>query len=231
MARKIAEGRTSMKRVWFAFFMILVLLLPTFEGVMAEDHVRVTQEQFLRVAKQLYPPGSNGKTADWCPLPTGYMMRQEIIQLLKQGLSEEEVIDTLAKKYGEQVLAAPAKNGFNLTLWVLPFIGVILGLVLLLFFLWRKYKASRHVITPSESEINIEESISDEDQNKIELELMKYLNNEFQTEFTSIHSLYRDLADLEYDYLLEKVNRADYTSMKISLYRQILAIQQEGRGK
>lgn len=219
-----------MIRLALIFTMIVILLIPTFEEVMAEDHVRVTQDQFLRVAKQIFPPGSNGKTADWCPLPTGYMMRQEIFQLLKQGLSEEEVIDTLAQKYGDQILAAPTKKGFNLTLWLLPFIGVILGLVGLLYFLWKKYKEGRHYFTSSESETNIGESISDEDQNKIDQELKKYLGNGFLTEFESTHSLYRDLADLEYDYLLEKVNRVDYTSMKNNLYRQILAIQKEGRG-
>jgi cytochrome c-type biogenesis protein CcmH len=219
-----------MIRLALIFTMIVILLIPTFEEVMAEDHVRVTQDQFLRVAKQIFPPGSNGKTADWCPLPTGYMMRQEIFQLLKQGLSEEEVIDTLAQKYGDQILAAPTKKGFNLTLWLLPFIGVILGLVGLLYFLWKKYKEGRHDLTSLESETNIGESISDEDQNKIDQELKKYLGNGFLTGFETTHSLYKDLADLEYDYLLEKVNRVDYTSMKNNLYRQILAMQKEGRG-
>jgi cytochrome c-type biogenesis protein CcmH len=220
-----------MRRLALLFTMIVILLIPAFEQAMAEDHVRVTQDQFLRVAKQIFPPGSNGKTADWCPLPTGYMMRQEIIQLLKQGLSEEEVIDTLAQKYGEQVLAAPAKKGFNLTLWILPFIGVILGFIGLIYFLWKKYIETKKDFASSESEGNIEESIPVEDQNKIEQELKKYLDNEFQTEFESLHSLYRDLADLEYDYLLEKVNRSDYTLIKNNLCRQILATQKEGRGK
>jgi len=48
-------------------------------------------------------------------------------QKLAQGQSEEEIIQFFVAQYGEQVLAAPPKRGFNLVAWVLPFAAILGG--------------------------------------------------------------------------------------------------------
>lgn len=53
--------------------------------------------------------------------------RQYIAALLKEGKNTEEVIDTFVKKYGQKVLAAPKKEGFNLLGYILPFIAFIIA--------------------------------------------------------------------------------------------------------
>lgn len=53
--------------------------------------------------------------------------RQYIAGLLKEGKNKEEVIDTFVKKYGQKVLAAPKKEGFNILGYILPFIAFIAG--------------------------------------------------------------------------------------------------------
>ena len=50
-----------------------------------------------------------------------------IEQKLAQGQSEEEIIQFFVAQYGEQVLAAPLKRGFNLVAWVLPFAAILGG--------------------------------------------------------------------------------------------------------
>jgi len=40
---------------------------------------------------------------------------------LAQGLDKKGVLAAFTAKYGEQILAAPTKSGFNLTAWILPF--------------------------------------------------------------------------------------------------------------
>ena len=50
-----------------------------------------------------------------------------IEQKLAQGQSEEQIIQFFVAQYGEQVLAAPTKRGFNLTAWVLPFAAILAG--------------------------------------------------------------------------------------------------------
>lgn len=63
---------------------------------------------------------------------------------LSAGLSEETIIDKLKKQYGAQILAAPPAEGFNLVGWVMPFIALALGLVVLRFVLarWRQQRAA-----------------------------------------------------------------------------------------
>ncbi len=54
---------------------------------------------------------------------------------IEQGMNQEAVLATFIKKYGEHILAAPTKRGFNLTAWVLPFAAIIvagLGIIVVL---------------------------------------------------------------------------------------------------
>ncbi len=50
-----------------------------------------------------------------------------INQDLEQGQSEEQIIQSFVASYGEQVLAAPPKKGFNLMAWIMPFVALIFG--------------------------------------------------------------------------------------------------------
>ena len=46
---------------------------------------------------------------------------------IDQGLSKEAVLSKFVGNYGEHILAAPTKKGFNLTAWILPFAAIILA--------------------------------------------------------------------------------------------------------
>ena len=48
-------------------------------------------------------------------------------QKLAQGQSGKQIIQLFVAQYGEQVLAAPPKQGFSLTAWVLPFVAILGG--------------------------------------------------------------------------------------------------------
>ncbi len=50
-----------------------------------------------------------------------------IEQKLAQGQLAEQIIQSFVAQYGEQVLSAPTKEGFNLVAWVLPFAGLLVG--------------------------------------------------------------------------------------------------------
>jgi cytochrome c-type biogenesis protein CcmH len=50
-----------------------------------------------------------------------------IKQQIAQGQSEEQIIQFFVAQYGEQVLAAPPKRGFNLMAWGLPFAAILAG--------------------------------------------------------------------------------------------------------
>ncbi|MFQ5631184.1 MAG: cytochrome c-type biogenesis protein CcmH [bacterium] len=51
----------------------------------------------------------------------------EAQQLLDKGMEKEMVLASFVSRYGEAVLSAPTKKGFNLTAWVTPFAALILA--------------------------------------------------------------------------------------------------------
>ena len=60
-------------------------------------------------------------------------MKLKIRELMNSRYSDEEVRAYFVERYGVWILRAPPKQGFNLLLWGLPGIGlvVVLGVVLL----------------------------------------------------------------------------------------------------
>jgi len=56
----------------------------------------------------------------------------EISDLVSQGKTEEEVYSEFEAKYGLAVLAVPKAEGFNMLLWILPFLGILVGFVVVL---------------------------------------------------------------------------------------------------
>ena len=62
-------------------------------------------------------------------------LNSEAKALVEKGLSEQEILTVFIDRYGEKILAAPTKKGFNLLAWILPYILFILagsGIVYLL---------------------------------------------------------------------------------------------------
>ena len=64
------------------------------------------------------------------PSETANQMRGIIRERLAAGESPAQVRAYFVEKYGEWILLAPPKSGFNLLVWVVPFAGLGLGLVL-----------------------------------------------------------------------------------------------------
>lgn len=44
-----------------------------------------------------------------------------------EGKLKEQIIEKLKLKYGREIYATPQKKGFDLSLWILPIIGVLIG--------------------------------------------------------------------------------------------------------
>jgi cytochrome c-type biogenesis protein CcmH len=54
-------------------------------------------------------------------------MRTLVREQLQQGKTPAEVLDYFTQRYGEWILLAPPKRGFNLIIWVLPFALLPIG--------------------------------------------------------------------------------------------------------
>ena len=54
-------------------------------------------------------------------------MRNLVRELLQQGKTPEEIQAYFVSRYGDFVLLSPPKRGFNLLVWGLPFVALLVG--------------------------------------------------------------------------------------------------------
>jgi cytochrome c-type biogenesis protein CcmH len=89
-------------------------------GPEVEDRVREIASELRCVVCQ------NLSVAD-SPSDLAKEMRNVVRDQVQQGKSREEVQAYFVSRYGEYVLLAPPKRGFNLLVWGLPFLAVVAG--------------------------------------------------------------------------------------------------------
>ena len=68
-----------------------------------------------------------GKVLTNCTCSTAAKTRKKFTKMLESGITVEQIIQQQVTEYGETVLSAPTKAGFNLTAWVVPFGALLVG--------------------------------------------------------------------------------------------------------
>jgi len=74
--------------------------------------------------------------------PAAQAMRQEIESMVREGYTDDQIIDFFADLYGEGVLLAPPKSGVNLVAWLAPLFSILVGALVLLTVLRRQERSS-----------------------------------------------------------------------------------------
>jgi cytochrome c-type biogenesis protein CcmH len=82
--------------------------------------------------------------------PIAERIRLFISDRIAAGDTKSEIKSKLVAQFGDAVLAAPPKEGFNLLAWVLPLAGVVLAAAALAFFA-RRWARSREPATADPS--------------------------------------------------------------------------------
>jgi cytochrome c-type biogenesis protein CcmH len=65
-------------------------------------------------------------------------IKAEIKKKIAQGMTEQQIINSFVAEYGNTVLSAPPKSGFNLSVWMIPFLAFLVGGIVLFTFLKRQ---------------------------------------------------------------------------------------------
>lgn len=63
---------------------------------------------------------------------TALGMRKQLVEALATTSSDEQVLAAFSQAYGPAVIAIPAKTGFDLLAWVMPWVAAAIGLLLVL---------------------------------------------------------------------------------------------------
>jgi cytochrome c-type biogenesis protein CcmH len=102
---------------------------------------------------------------------TSPAMHREVVKLIESGGTAQEVIDAFVSEYGELVLMAPKKEGFNIVGYVLPGMAITAVGAMMLWVLSRKNR----VVLAEHSVVDgtpvTDSDMSDEDIKRLEAEL------------------------------------------------------------
>ena len=123
-------------------FLIIVFASLLVVSVVYAQKIVPTDNDVLRVAKQLYCPVCPNTPLDVCETKACEDWRAQIRDQLSEGWTDQQIIDYFVAQYGERVLAEPQRKGFTSLVWFLPLIVVLVGLGIVYEILrnWRRQK-------------------------------------------------------------------------------------------
>lgn len=149
----------------------LLTLLLSDRSATAQYH---NEEALQKTAREIYDlimcPLCAGQTIAQSSNETSRQMRELVLKKLRRGESKKEILQYFKSRYGERIMAKPSKKGFNLILWLFPFLGVTLA-ALVIYSLIRRW-SGRVAITPPVA--HFDEDRFAEYQERLEKELKQF---------------------------------------------------------
>jgi len=112
-------------------------------------------------------------TLDTSNAPVARRMKAFIRERIAAGDTKSEIKSKLVDQFGESVLAAPPKHGFNLLAWLLPFAGLGLGGAALAV-LARRWSRAREDAVPTDPSGNGRGPLDPELERRVDEELARF---------------------------------------------------------
>ncbi|BFT29424.1 hypothetical protein D210916BOD24_06000 [Alteromonas sp. D210916BOD_24] len=138
---------TVFRRLQYLVFVVAALLslCLAFESVSAEDKFAFDtpqqRERFLRLTAELRCPMCQNQNIADSDAMIAHDMRRKVYSLLKQGKSEQEVIDFMKSRYGDFVHYQPPVTVATFWLWAGPILFIVIALLVVV---------RRKAVTPPE---------------------------------------------------------------------------------
>ncbi|MAF55708.1 MAG: cystathionine gamma-synthase [Deltaproteobacteria bacterium] len=145
-------------------FLIFIFLCSAFSGSTAADSDDFPA-RFRKLSDELRCPTCQGLSVKDSEAGFSNSIKDKIRELMKDGKSDKEILAYFVERYGEWILRAPTKSGFNLVLWILPGAGILIGLFIVLF------RSKRWVSQPQQEKLA---SLSPEEERKIKEDLGRF---------------------------------------------------------
>ena len=106
--------------------------------------------------------------------PVAERMRAFIRARIAAGDTKSEIKAALVADFGEAVLAAPPKEGFNLLAWLLPLAGGAAAVVVLAFALWRWSRGRAVAEAAPDPSVNSRPPLDPELERRLDEELARF---------------------------------------------------------
>ena len=154
------------KNLFFIGLSVLIISCGTLEIAFASENEQF-EVRFKKLSNDLRCPTCQGLSVKDSEAGFSNSIKGKILELMKQGKSDEEIIAFFVERYGEWILRAPPLSGFNIVLWVLPGVAIVTGL------LWMLYRSKNWVEKPIK-EIT---GLTPEEEKKIMDDLARFENS------------------------------------------------------
>ncbi len=152
-------------------YIIILFILPSF-SVSGLTENNVNDPYFQKLEKDFLCVDGCGMALEDCSNKTAEQMRLDLFSFIDQGFTEIEIKMYMAGIYGSEVLREPLKSGFNLIVWITPFLVILAGFVMI-FMAANKWVFSRKLnenkeknIDPANNDLKLYSSLIDEERKK-----------------------------------------------------------------
>lgn len=119
------RGGETVRTVLLTFYFSLATLLIAHGSLVPKEaQAALTVSE---VAREFICSCGCNKVLTECDMDCGAELRGIIAARLKEGWGKDRIVQFMVQNYGERLLAAPTKKGFNLTAWIVPFLALFAG--------------------------------------------------------------------------------------------------------
>ena len=86
---------------------------------------------------ELMCPICAGETLAQSDSPAALRIKAHLARRIAAGDTKSQIKDELVKEWGQRILAAPPRHGFDLLAWALPLVGLLGGAAIMGLLAWR----------------------------------------------------------------------------------------------
>ena len=155
--------------LWLVMALLGMIVLAALPVAAQEATQPITFDMINKIARELYCPVCPNETLEACQTQACAQWRNEISNQLSAGQSEQQIVDSFVRRYGDRVLGTPQDPALRALSLVTPF--VIAGLALLVgiftFMRWRR----RPRVEPASTGIVPTTPLSEDYRNQLERDL------------------------------------------------------------
>jgi cytochrome c-type biogenesis protein CcmH len=135
-------------------------------------------------ASESHPTQGELESELMCPICAGETLAQSdtapaqrikayIASRIADGATKSQIKDELVTQWGQRILAAPPRHGFNLLAWVLPLVGLVGGAGILGILAWRWTRVREPEPDPQQWALN-GHPLGPEEERRLDEELARF---------------------------------------------------------
>ncbi|HOL70922.1 MAG TPA: cytochrome c-type biogenesis protein CcmH [Bryobacteraceae bacterium] len=129
-------------------FKTILLILATAALMLGQGGIPLENPRVRRLGEQLACLCGCGSSVTSCNMLHCHFSdpaRQKLLSMVNAGMPDAAIFEAFVKEYGTRVLLKPPAEGFNLLGWVMPFIALAFGFVVV----WKFIQYFRRAPAPA----------------------------------------------------------------------------------